>query len=220
MSGQRRRLLDLFCGAGGAARGYQQAGFHVVGVDIAPQPRYVGDEFYQADALEYLAAHGHEFDVIHASPPCQSYSRLRHLPNVKTEYYPKLVGVVRDQLDAIGRPYVIENVEGAPLYNAILLCGVMFDLRIFRHRLFETYPYLLGPAHVEHPKDSKSLNFRFYSSFEHGATHISLAGHAFRRVDAIEAMHGECSWMTRDEMAESIPPQYTHWLGQQLQEVI
>ena len=104
------KLLDLFSGAGGAAMGYHRAGFEVVGVDHKPQKNFPF-EFIQADALEYCAEHGHEYDVIHASPPCQSYSRLRHLPFLKErrERHPKLIDPLRDFLIEIGKPYVIEN---------------------------------------------------------------------------------------------------------------
>ncbi len=114
------KLLDLFSGAGGATRGYQLAGFYVTGVDIAPQPRYVGEVFVQGDALEYLAAHGHEFDAIHASPPCQSYSTLEAVNRgaAYAEKYPKLVLPLRELLQGIGKPYVIENVPGAGLHTS------------------------------------------------------------------------------------------------------
>src|SRR5215472_2155359 len=112
----RPRLLDLFCGAGGATKGYQRAGFHVTGVDIEPQPRYCGDEFIQADALEVLADLEFlaGFDVIHASPPCQAYSRTQRFHNVRHDH-PDLLPPTRARLIASGLPYVIENVEGAPL---------------------------------------------------------------------------------------------------------
>src|SRR5262252_422519 len=107
----RPRLLDLFCGAGGAAMGYSRAGFDVTGVDHRPMPRYPF-VFVQADALEYVAEHGREYDVIHASPPCRAYSRMRRI--TKREY-PELIAPTRATLDAVGRPFVIENVEHAPL---------------------------------------------------------------------------------------------------------
>lgn len=135
------RLLDLFCGAGGCAKGYQRAGFYVVGVDINPQPRYCGDEFVQGDALEYCRQHGHEFDAIHASPPCQAYCSLKSMPNAKK--HPDFVVPTREVLRATGLSYVIENVPGAPLIDPTVLCGTMFglgtgDAELWRHRLFET----------------------------------------------------------------------------------
>jgi DNA (cytosine-5)-methyltransferase 1 len=137
------RLLDLHCGAGGCAMGYYLAGFdEIVGVDIVRQPRYPF-KFIQAEAISYLMAHGHEFDAIHASPPCQAYTTLRHMPHAKK--HPKLINPTRIALVKTGKPYVIENVEGARLEmrKPIMLCGTMFklgtgnaDLR--RHRYFES----------------------------------------------------------------------------------
>ncbi len=143
----RPRLLDLFCGGGGASEGYRLAGFDVVGVDHLPQRHYRGGAFVQADALDFVRAHGHEFDAIHASPPCQAYSSLRSLQ--PTKEYPDLIPATREALIATGKPHVIENVPGAPLGGGdtylLMLCGTMFGLatpdgraEIWRHRLFET----------------------------------------------------------------------------------
>lgn len=141
------RLLDLYCGAGGCAVGYSRAGFDVVGVDLNPMPRYPF-EFHQGDALDYLREHGHEFDVIHASPPCQAYCSLKSMPNAKV--HPDLVAPTREALEATGKPYVIENVPGAPLLSPTMLCGTMFglgtgDADLRRHRLFETNWSLVLP---------------------------------------------------------------------------
>lgn len=145
------RLLDLYSGAGGAARGYQLAGFEVTGIDIAPQPRYCGEHFIQADALAYLAEHGQEYDAIHASPPCQGYSVLRHLPWLRERDYPLLIAATRERLEAVGVLYVIENVMGAQSeLRAGWLCGQMFGLPIFRHRLFATNWPWLAPGHPQH----------------------------------------------------------------------
>lgn len=209
------RLLDLFAGAGGAARGYQMAGFHVTGVDIARQPRYAGDVFVQADALEYVAAHGHEYDVIHASPPCQGYSVTANMPWVFA--HPKLIEPVRELLKATGRPYVIENVPGAPLINPVVLCGTMFGLRMFRHRLFETSFFMLCFPHVKHRERVGENGFVCMAG--HGdsgrgripADHRTVA--AWKRAAAID-------WMNRDELAQAIPPAYTRWIGEQLMVVL
>ena len=140
------RLLDLFCGAGGAAMGYRRAGFEVVGVDIEPQPRYPF-EFHQWDAMELLAWHVHHagrgwpfgsFDAIHASPPCQLFSE--GAPGRKRADHPDLLTPVRECLKAIGLPYVIENVATAPMPTSILLCGATFGLPLIRHRRFEVNP--------------------------------------------------------------------------------
>src|SRR3990167_5935443 len=116
--------------------GYHRAGFEVVGVDHLPQ-KHFPFEFHQDDALEYLAKHGREFDVIHASPPCQHYSAMQHIKKNKHKW-PDLVGPVREGLLVAGKPYVIENVVGAPLRVDLMLCGTMFGLGIIRHRIFES----------------------------------------------------------------------------------
>ena len=158
------RLLDLYCGAGGAAMGYWRAGFdEIVGVDTEPQPRYPFD-FVRADALEYLAAHGSEFDAIHASPPCQAYSIMRNLPWLDGREYPALIAPTKAMLDDIGKPWVIENVMGARAGSKGLmkrgleshgldggwLCGAMFSRPFFRHRLFATNWLWLAPEHPNH----------------------------------------------------------------------
>lgn len=211
-------VLDLFCGAGGAGMGYYKAGYTVVGVDVEPQPHYPFD-FVQADAFEYFDEHYGEFDLVHASPPCQAYSRTRHIPTVDASVYPKLIESLRERFIHTGVNYVIENVVGAPLVRPVMLCGVMFDLKVFRHRLFETYPFILGPAHVPHPKGSVTNSFRHYSSFATGATHISPSGHAFSRADALVAM--DIDWyMNREEVAEAIPPAYTEYIGKQIKLIL
>ena len=158
------RLLDLFCGAGGAAMGYSRADFdQIVGVDIKPQPRYPF-EFVQADALEFLAEHGHEFDAIHASPPCQGYSIMHNLPWLRGRDYPLLLLPTLEMLEGLGKPYVVENVMGARYGSKTLkkrgleahglkagwLCGGMFGLPFYRHRLFATNWLWLAPGHPRH----------------------------------------------------------------------
>ena len=165
-----KRLLDLYCCAGGSSKGYQRAGFHVTGVDANPQPRHCGDEFIQGDALEYLEAHGHEYDAIHASPPCQGYSIMHNLPWLRGREYPRLIKPTRDLLNRIGRPWVLENVMGARwgcknLVNiskqlgyditehgmkASYLCGQMFEFPFYRHRLFEANWLWMAPGHPKH----------------------------------------------------------------------
>lgn len=132
---RKPRLLDLFCKAGGAGYGYWQAGFDVVGVDIEPQKRYPFT-FIQADALEYLARHGGEYDAIHASPPCQAFSKMKNPDKAHRKAHPDLVDPVRELLMRTGRPYIIENVPGAPLLSPVTLCGSQFGLKVYRHRVF------------------------------------------------------------------------------------
>lgn len=204
----RPRLLDLFCGAGGAAMGYHRAGFDVVGVDIAPMPRYPF-EFVQADALEYCAAHGAEFDAIHASPPCQAYSRAK---NLTRKQYPMLVDKTRAALIATGRPYVIENVPGAPLKSPALLCGLMFGLKTYRHRIFETsfpVPFELhAPHHAEQDKHYGTNRQREFVSVV-GKT--QYAGYMPRAKEAMGI-----DWMNSSELSEAIPPAYTEYIGRYL----
>ena len=164
MGGGAVRLLDLFCGAGGAAMGYHRTGFdEIVGVDNVHQPRYPF-EFVQADALEYLAEHGHDYEAIHASPPCQGYSIMHNLPWLRGREYPLLILPTLSMLEGLGKPYVVENVMGARHGSATLrkrgleshglkagwLCGAMFGLPFYRHRLFETNWMWLAPGHPRH----------------------------------------------------------------------
>ena len=211
-----KRLLDLFCGAGGAGMGYHKARFEVVGVDIEPQKNYPF-EFHQADALEYLQEHYQEFDAIHASPPCQAYSKTYSLPNVGE--YPMLITQVRNALFSTGKPFVIENVEDAPLDNPILLCGSMFGLKLIRHRIFECRPPIWFPPSPCQCKNMFTNSNRGLSSFKNGATAITVAGNNYPLKDGKEAMG--IDWMTnRFELSEAIPPAYTEWIGKHLMEYL
>jgi DNA (cytosine-5)-methyltransferase 1 len=176
------RLLDLFSGAGGAARGYQRAGFYVVGVDHKPQPRYAGDEFIQTDALAVLAGEFGElrdFDVIHTSPPCQAFTAYRRRGAGVGDNYPDLIGETRDLLERTGLPYAIENVPGAPLCDPVAICGSSLGLDVRRHRLFETnWPLVVPPcAHgwqtPRFPQATNRANQR--STVEVGVYRIPLA---------------------------------------------
>ena len=200
------RLLDLFCGAGGAAMGYHRAGFEVVGVDIKPQPRYPF-EFHQADALEYCSAHGREFDAVHASPPCQGYSRLRHLPWLCGREYPLLIPVTRLALQATGKMYVIENVADSPLDGA-LLCGAALGLSISRHRRFESNVLLLFP-----PCPGHSVLFHGGENMKKYGQGAGVTGLADGQ-DPREALG--IDWMTGRELRQAIPPAYTEYIGRQL----
>jgi DNA (cytosine-5)-methyltransferase 1 len=216
-------LLDLFCGAGGATTGYQEAGFCVVGVDIEPQPNYCGDVFLRADALELMTALAKDgalfcgpdltiltFDAIHASPPCQAYSPLNAY-NGKD--YPDLVSQVRELLIATGLPYVIENVVQAPLLEPTILCGAMFGLRLYRHRGFEVSFPLLAPGHPRHEAGCARNGYlpatgQFMSI--HGGKHSK----AWQRKAAEEM---DVPWMqTIPEVCEAIPPSYTKHVGSYL----
>jgi DNA (cytosine-5)-methyltransferase 1 len=203
------RLLDLYCGAGGSARGYQLAGFHVTGVDNRPQPRYAGDAFVQADALEYIAAHGHEYDAIHASPPCQAYATVTGWSGDRADH-PDLLGPTRDALIATGRPWVIENVVSAPMRPDVVLCGQMFGLRTYRHRWFELGGWwMLCPMHPAHIVRSSTLRRRAWLTGLHVTATCYLAPDMGPAVLGID-------WMDGYELVQAIPPAYTRYIGEQL----
>lgn len=213
------RLLDLFSCAGGAARGYQQAGFYVVGVDIEKQPRYSGDEFIQGDALT-VSLDG--FDAIHASPPCQAYSVLTARWGAEqVASHPALIDDIRARLEGSGLPYVIENVETArwALRSPIRLCGTSFGLgsgnrELRRHRLFELGRFdiaLVPPcAHRTRPQTITVVGGAGGKSRRDTRDGLPFASTA----DRLEAM--ETPWMIGREVVEAIPPAFTHYIGKQL----
>lgn len=212
---RRPRLLDLFCCAGGASVGYSRAGFEVVGVDVAPQPNYPL-EFIQADALRLDNKFLRTFDAIHASPPCQSYSDLAKR-NGNADAWPRLIDPVRDMLIQSGLPYVIENVEGAPLLNPVVLCGTMFKgLRVLRHRLFETNFLVLTPPHGRHPRchtfDKRKSH---YGKTDDMLDFVSVNGGGNCSVAAARDAMG-IEWMNKNQLNEAIPPIYTQFIGEQL----
>jgi DNA (cytosine-5)-methyltransferase 1 len=207
--GRALRLLDLFCGAGGAGWGYAQAGFYVLGVDIEPQPDYPFD-FVRADALT-VDLDG--FDAIHASPPCQLFTVYRN--NHAQRYRPALnhIPATRERLEAAGVPYVIENVPRAPLIDPVQYCGTSFPpLEVRRHRLFESNVPLVAP-----PCDHGRLTERKYpggTDRPNGRTVCNIGEYrvpleAQRRAIGIP-------WMTLPEIAQAVPPAYTEHIGQQL----
>lgn len=216
---KKLRLLDLFCCAGGAGRGYSQAGFEVVGVDIDPQPNYPF-KFIQADALTLDPAFLASFDVIHASPPCQSYSDLAKR-NGNADEWPRLIEPVRAMLIKTGKPYIIENVEGAPLLNPMILCGTMFpNLRVLRHRLFETNFEIVAPPHHKHPKvhtfDKRKSH---YGKTDEWKDFVQVTGGGNCRLAAAQDAMG-IDWMTKGEINEAIPPAYTKYIGLRLKKYL
>jgi DNA (cytosine-5)-methyltransferase 1 len=202
------KLLDLFCGAGGAAYGYQQAGFSVVGVDHRPQPGYVGDEFVQADAFEFLAQNWWKFDAIHASPPCQRYSPMTRCRPGLHEQYPDHIPRLRAWLDYYAKPYVIENVPRAPLRNPTMLCGTMFGFELYRHRLFETNFRIKQLSHPFH-----RLTAVHPDEWEPGKI-MSVVGNCSPIEHARRIM--DIPWMSAEALSEAVPPYYTAYVGQAL----
>ena len=214
-STSKPKLLDLFCGAGGAGMGYHRAGFEVVGVDNRPMPRYPF-EFHQADAFEYLAEHYQKFDVIHASPPCQRYSRITRMNNTQ-ENHPDLLQASVDAIVKTGKPYIVENVPGAPMKNYLMLCGTMFRLKVFRHRLFLTNPQILmSPMSCNHNGHSSNGGKNGDQKHPDGE-YITVTGSVNPIAKAKKAMG--IDWMNRAELVEAIPPAYTEWIGLQILKV-
>jgi DNA (cytosine-5)-methyltransferase 1 len=200
------RLLDLFCGAGGAAMGYHRAGFDVVGVDIAPQPHYPF-EFHQGDAMTWPLD---GFDAIHASPPCQAYSTATRDPG----RHPDLYELTRARLTRAGVPWVIENVMGAPYRQGVILCGSMFGLRVRRHRCFESSQLLMPPCGCRHAEQGVPLGV-----YGHGgggkSTRPSGGGGTKAKPRDFGALM-QMEWATRQEIVLAVPPAYTEHIGAQL----
>lgn len=210
------KLLDLFCGAGGAAMGYHQAGFtDIVGVDIVPQPDYPF-EFYQADALDADQMFDFcTFDLIHASPPCQAHSALTKGTNSGRQY-PDLIAATREMLlngcDFGPTPWVIENVAGAPIRHDVMLCGEMFGLDVIRHRYFEMHELALAqPEHLVHRGRVRGWRHGEY----HDGPYIAVYGKGGGKGTVAEWQQAMgIDWTdNRKAIAEAIPPAYTHWIG-------
>jgi DNA (cytosine-5)-methyltransferase 1 len=225
------RLLDLFCGAGGAATGYHRAGFDVVGVDIKPQPHYPFP-FIPGDAIDVLARmmdgekfqasdgnwYGiNEFGAVHASPPCQRYTRITQWKS-RTEH-PDLLQPVMDALIRTGKPFVVENVADAPMKDYLVLCGTMFGLRVIRHRHFVCNPaILMAPAACNHYSYSmNSVRGMDRERYKNGAF-MTVTGH-FSDLDRSSKAMG-IDWMTRKELSQAIPPAYTEFIGRQLLQAV
>lgn len=223
------KILDLFCGGGGAAVGFNLSGFDVVGVDNKPQPHYPFP-FILGDALDalarmiagekFLASDGNlygldDFVAIHSSPPCQCHTALKYV-HQGDEYkrrHQDLIPQTRALLKATGKHYVIENVMLAPMEgNVVILCGTYFGLKVYRHRQFETSWFMLQPPHIPH-HDSTPGNGRGLSpkGFISVAGHGGLTGYTKYAGSAMGI-----DWMTRNELSQAIPPAYTRWIGEQL----
>lgn len=213
-------LLDLCCKQGAASMGYYLAGFDVVGVDREPQPRYPFP-FIQADLRDldpqWIAE---SFDAVAGSPPCWAHSDLAHRTG---RDYEDFIPETRALLTATGLPWVIENVEGAPLHDPIVLCGTQFPgLRVIRHRLFESNLPLVAPdRHPRHPLVyTLDKRKRHYGRLDEWTAFVSVNGGGnCSRAAASDAMGG-LDWMTKDGMNQGVPPAYTQWIGRQITEAL
>ena len=215
-----KRLLDLFCGAGGASTGYHRAGFDVTGVDLHDQPNYPF-RFVQTNAL--TAKFIGNYDAVHASPPCQNYCWSTTNPRAAGKTYPDLIEPIRVRLIDAGVPYVIENVPNAPLRNPTYLEGPMFGLGVIRRRLFETNWWLPQPMYIPRKKPIMQQSRKDPRVFTQRSAYCSVAGNgadgwSCRVADWREAMG--IDWMARGEITQAIPPAYTEYIGRYLMGMI
>jgi DNA (cytosine-5)-methyltransferase 1 len=204
------RALDLFCGAGGVTKGLQRAGFHVTGIDLRYSPRYCGDDFIRTDAIAFLEQNFlMEFDFIWASPPCQRYTCLRSV--FDSSKYPDLIPDTRKWLVVRDRPFVIENVVGAPLRRDLTLCAAPFGLRSYRYRIFECSFPVKQP---DHPKHTVPVNRRKKNRRGHwdAGGFVTVVGDIGSYVGP-EAMG--IDWMTGNELSQAIPPAYSQYIAEQ-----
>jgi DNA (cytosine-5)-methyltransferase 1 len=225
------RLLDL-CGCeGGAAFGYQEAGWHVTSVDLdgAALARNPADRKIKTDALEYLAEHGHEYDAIHASFPCQRWSA--NGANPAASDWPDLITPGRELLNATGRPWVMENVPKAPLRRDLILCGSMFGLtatdddgttlHLRRHRVFESNTPLAAPGPCKHPRGVQWAGvYGGARKDKVEARQVRKGGYVPPDAAVQSRLLGYVPWMTGKGRRECIPPVYAEWIGLQLQAAI
>lgn len=199
------KCLDLFCCAGGAGEGYRMAGFDVTGVDIVEQPKNP-HRFILGDAIEYLLAHGHEYDFIHASPPCQQYTKAAKQWRKSGKKYVDLIEPTRKALIGIGKPWVIENVPDAPLIDPVFLNGSYFGIKIHRPRYFE------ASFELPQPNVPPSKPVKMGRPIKEGDV-LQPVGH-FSGVKYAQKEMG-IPWMGQKELAQAIPPVYTEWIAEQ-----
>jgi DNA (cytosine-5)-methyltransferase 1 len=205
------KLLDLFCGVGGASAGYTAAGFDVTGIDLKHGKRYPYT-YIKGNVSDYLNnQYLQQFDVIHASPPCQTHSITQHLRNAQGKSTSKIdmIPEVRAALIASGVPYIIENVPGSPLINPVQLCGSSFNLKVRRHRLFESNIKLKGSI-CNHKAQGKPVGV--YGSLN---DEIPGGGHTAKTLQQARSAMG-IEWALWGELVEAIPPVYTEYLGKQI----
>jgi len=226
--------LDLFCGAGGASKGLLDAGFkRVIGVDNVEQKEYIRPKsFVCTDAIKYVSCNELEnIDFIWASPPCQQYSWGTVKWRNKGKKYPDLVGITRSALEKTGKPFVIENVVGAPLRKDLMLCGEMFGLRIIRHRIFEIHGF--DCKQPEHKKHKRHVYDGTACGVWMGGKPGCWGNQAMRKYYVTVAGHGgdggkgncslkawqeamEIDWISNKKtLAQCVAPKYSEYIGKQ-----
>ncbi|MGW2721981.1 DNA methylase [Streptomyces sp. NPDC001492] len=213
------KVLDAFCCIGGATTGYRRAfgNCHITGVDLQAQPDYPGDAFHQGDAIEFIRSHGHEYDLIHASPPCQGEgaptkgtNRARNAAIGRT--YPRLIVPTRAALEATGRPWVMENVPGSEVRKDIRLCGEQFGLAVLMHRYFELGRWTAKqPAHPRHRGYVRGWRHGEYRDGPYVAAYRQGGGKA--TVEEIRSAKGIDWSIDHLRLREALPPVYTEWIG-------
>jgi len=205
------KVLDLFCCCGGISKGFHDAGFKCTGVDITDDHQYPY-EFIKKNVFSLDINWMKKFDLIHASPPCQNYSWSAALHRAKGKEYPDLVARTRNLLIKTGRPFIIENVIGAPVRKDLVLCGTMFNLRLIRHRIFEIHNFtVLQPPHEKHKLpfiDSNGRQKSYYASVAGHGGH----GYTYRLDDWKKAMG--INWVDdKNHLTQMIPPKYSNYIG-------
>ena len=201
------RLLEVYCGAGGSAVGFDRAGWIVDGVDIVAQ-RHYPFKFFKADAVEFIYEHGHKYHAITGGPVCKRYSKTWRINSAD---HPAQIPATRQAMRSTGLPYVIENVEDAlpELLDPMMLCGQDFGLHTYRHRLFESNVRLTRPGtHAPHIRRTVKMGRERVGDYYHAVGHFAATDY-IRKDMGVE-------WMSRDEISQCIPPAYTEHVGTQL----
>jgi DNA (cytosine-5)-methyltransferase 1 len=218
MGNSKPRALDLYCCSGGASRGLMDAGFEVDGIDINPQPNYVGDAFIHSDVLKLKPSFLASYDLVWSSPPCQAHTVMKHVHNAKPHV--NLIPQTRALLRASGRPYVIENVPGARehLVSPFMLCGASFALEaqgreLQRHRLFETSFPVTAPACVHSGRPVLGIYGGHVRDRRRAPGKHHTSGSNLPIAVGREAMR--MPWATCEELSEAIPPSYSEFIARQ-----
>lgn len=212
------KILDVCCGVGGVSRGLQWAlpGAHITGIDIEPQPEYIGNSFIQGDGIEYIYDCGKSYDFIWMSWPCQFSSALTKGTNFGRSY-PDLIPPGRLAALGTGVPWIIENVAGADIRHDLMLCGEMYGLSTLRHRYFEYSPSLQAPytPHPPHRGPVRGYRHGIYRDGPYLAVHGAGGGKA-TDTECRTALGIDWTW-NRHSLVEAIPPAYTYYIGQHLE---
>lgn len=214
----RLRVLDLYCGGGGATKGLQRAGFHVTGVDFFNQPEYCGDDFILANAVQFALDHAHEYDFAWASPPCQGASTIT--PAAQRAKYRILISQTRKALMKARVPFAMENVppmeKTGPMRSDLMLCGEMFGLRVVRHRIIECGGFLPQTLrHVEHVGPTKGAGRAVRGTYTTEGYYFPVYGTGGNKgtIEEWQSAMG-IDWITdKVTLAEAIPPAYSQYIA-------